>query len=197
MVAATGVWSKRIAEANERHGREVNGPGMAAASVVLVAVCGLGLKYKLQILREAMDFFVSAAHQRTAEATRRWDSAASTTGPASFASRCGASNADRASSARFAHERERQKEQAQRAWERAREHMHIRGCKTEDGLEKHRALLNIHRDASKAEVKQAYYTAAKRYHPDSVGAVDGSVSNFAELKVAYDTLIRHARPSEG
>ena len=48
----TGVWSKRIAEANERRGGEQHVVGMAAGSMVLVAVCALGFRVKLQVLRQ-------------------------------------------------------------------------------------------------------------------------------------------------
>ena len=45
----TGVWSKRIKEANESNGLQP-GAAMACAMGILCGVIGLGLKYKLRML---------------------------------------------------------------------------------------------------------------------------------------------------
>lgn len=48
-------------------------------------------------------------------------------------------------------------------------------------------LLGVDRGASKADVKKAYFVAAKKYHPD-VNSSDGAKEKFAELNEAYETL---------
>lgn len=45
-------------------------------------------------------------------------------------------------------------------------------------------ILGVERDASQAEIKQAYRSLAQQLHPDK----GGEESAFADLSVAYDTL---------
>jgi len=218
MVAQTGVWSKRIAEANERRGSELNGGAMAGGCAVLVAVCALGWRLKLQMVREfgsEVLWHVHGARVAAAEEVVRrgakgrgfdhqqgfgprsagWDEymrstaaggddAAGTHGPGDWQEQW-----FRQATGERTAEETRRREQARRfrAREQARRHAATDGG-SGAALERYRALLGVRRGASKAEVKQAYYQAAKRHHPDT--SAQGSTAQFAELKVAFDTLAR-------
>ena len=48
-------------------------------------------------------------------------------------------------------------------------------------------ILNIPRNASKSDIKKAYFQSAKKYHPD-VNKEEGAKEKFAELNEAYETL---------
>lgn len=48
-------------------------------------------------------------------------------------------------------------------------------------------ILGISRDASQSEIKKAYRTKAKVYHPDINASVDAQ-SKMKQINVAYDTL---------
>ena len=52
-----------------------------------------------------------------------------------------------------------------------------------------RELLGVRAGCSRAELKTAYYAAAKQHHPDSATAAG---ADFARLKDAYDELLPHA-----
>ena len=52
-----------------------------------------------------------------------------------------------------------------------------------------RELLGVRAGCSRAELKEAYYAAAKVHHPDSATAAG---ADFARLKDAYDELLPHA-----
>jgi DnaJ-class molecular chaperone len=49
-------------------------------------------------------------------------------------------------------------------------------------------VLGVARTASEKEIKSAYRTLAKRYHPDSAKGTHGAKEKFAEIGVAYDIL---------
>ena len=48
--------------------------------------------------------------------------------------------------------------------------------------------LNVKRDASQEEIKQAFKTLAKKYHPDVNQGDEQSETKFKEISEAYDTL---------
>ena len=48
-------------------------------------------------------------------------------------------------------------------------------------------VLGVSRDASQEEIKKAYRTLAKKYHPD-VSTDPNATEKFAEIQVAYDCL---------
>ena len=49
-------------------------------------------------------------------------------------------------------------------------------------------ILGVNRTASQQEIKKAFYTASKKYHPDVVGSNVASANKFLEVKEAYDIL---------
>ncbi|KAL3079037.1 hypothetical protein niasHS_014819 [Heterodera schachtii] len=51
-------------------------------------------------------------------------------------------------------------------------------------------ILNVPPTASKEEIKNAYFTLSKKYHPDVIGAVDSELfaQKFMEVKEAYEVL---------
>jgi hypothetical protein len=218
----TGVWSKQIKEANERRGGDLNSPAMAGACLVLVAVCGIGFRLKLQMIREfgrEVLWHVHGARVAVAEETvrrgakgRGFDpSAGSGFGPrsagwdeymrSSAAGMHGPSGQTRwqdewfgedARSGRTAEENHRR---AQASGFRAREEARRRAADGSSGgddaeAEDFRALLGVGPGATKAELKRAYYQAAKRHHPDA--NAQANTQSFAELKVAFDRLSQRA-----
>src|SRR5438105_11500418 len=55
--------------------------------------------------------------------------------------------------------------------------------------------LGLHPGSSEEQIKRAYRTLAKRYHPDSAG--EAALPRFLAIQAAYDMLtgtIRHPRP---
>uniref|UniRef100_A0A914ZK82 J domain-containing protein n=1 Tax=Parascaris univalens TaxID=6257 RepID=A0A914ZK82_PARUN len=54
----------------------------------------------------------------------------------------------------------------------------------------HYEVLGVRRDASLKEIKNAFYTLSKKYHPDVAGSSVSSASttNFMVIKDAYDVL---------
>merc|ERR1719217_1923790 len=48
--------------------------------------------------------------------------------------------------------------------------------------------LGVPKDASKSDVKKAYYKKAKQYHPDTNGGDTAAEKKFAELTEAYEVL---------
>lgn len=180
----TGVWSKRIAEANEKRGQD-QGFAMAMGSLVLVAVCGLGFKYKVQVLRDFSKELIWHVHgQRVVgarEGLRRGQRGRGFDPKHGFGPRdAGFAEAER--DARQAHAR-------YRARERARRDAQARS-NGEETLERHRNLLGVSRGASKSELKAAYYAAAKQHHPDANDRANSE--RFAQVKTAYDVLRNQA-----
>jgi hypothetical protein len=49
----------------------------------------------------------------------------------------------------------------------------------------HYGVLGVNKNATIKEIKEAYYTKSKQYHPDNS---DGNARQFLELKQAYDIL---------
>ena len=175
----TGVWSRRMQEANERQGF-VPGGGMVAACVILCSVIGLGFRLKLQVARSFLNDFVQDAYVNRVDKARR-------------AAGRNAGGGGRTSSSDFEQER---------AYERARQQAHQQAHQRTAGgaaaggskLDQHRTLLQVSRGASRGELKNAYYAAVRRCHPDAVGgAADSAGSQMAALKLAHDTLAREAR----
>ena len=188
----TGEWSKRMQEAAERNGGDLPAGGMAGASLVLVAVCGLGFRLKLQVLRMFASEIVWHVHGRRVASARA-------------ASRGGA----KASGGHSEHH-------DHQSWSgrfRASHQAAASAASDDDVFERHRRLLGVRRGASKRELKQAYYAAAKQHHPDAVASracssSSGSCSSsssaepptaarsaslrFAALKAAHDALAREA-----
>ena len=66
----TGIWSRRMEEANKRQGF-VPGGGMVAACVILASVIGLGFRLKLQVAKMFLNDFVQHAYVDRVENARR------------------------------------------------------------------------------------------------------------------------------
>ncbi|MFB5674174.1 DnaJ domain-containing protein [Paenibacillus terreus] len=49
-------------------------------------------------------------------------------------------------------------------------------------------LLDVSRDASAAEIKQAYRKLAKKHHPDTNQGSEEAVQRFKQIHEAYETL---------
>ena len=170
----TGVWSKRIKEANESNGLQP-GPAMACAMGILCGVIGLGLKYKLRMLAMFAREVTWNVHGRRVEEAQR-----------AFARN------QKARYDRAYRQRERQSTSSSRDWDPGW-HFNARSRTAEEeaALAQCRELLGVQRGARKAELKAAYYRAAKRLHPDSGNTPSGGAASgelFAKLKSAYDTL---------
>ena len=171
----TGVWSKRIKEANGP-----NGPSnaMAWVGVVLVGVMGLGFQVKIRALRmfmaEAYEFFGNNYRQRVRqgmEAERR------------YAARHGRG---------FEYSRNYEQERANFDRQRAQFHheqQQRRADFASGSLHASRELLGVRAGCSRSELKAAYYALAKQHHPDSATTAG---ADFARLKDAYDELLPHA-----
>lgn len=52
-------------------------------------------------------------------------------------------------------------------------------------------VLGVSHDASEAEIKTAYKTLAKKYHPDVTGASPEAASRMQEINAAYDEIVNH------
>ena len=50
-------------------------------------------------------------------------------------------------------------------------------------------ILNIKKDASKSEIKRAYRSLVKKWHPDMNTGDPGAEERFKEIQQAYDFLI--------
>jgi hypothetical protein len=191
----TGVWSKHIEAANERHGT----PGFAlgAASIVLFAVTGLGFRLKLKLLRSVLSEFKDVLSGKAmwgpAPRIRRY--AQNGRRDHTFRQARDTSDERREEAWRHAEEQRRRFEEQRRAssGEPGGGRHHHRGptVDSETALERHRAALGVRRGCSRADLKAAYYRQAKLLHPDASG-VGGSAPNsgedFARLKAAYDAL---------
>ena len=58
----------------------------------------------------------------------------------------------------------------------------------EAGLDRHRAVLGVTRRSSPREIKEAFYRAARRTHPDTDRDNPHAAQKFAEVQRAYETL---------
>ena len=217
----TGVWSKRIQEANDRRGGYPQGPAMGWACLVLVAVCGLGIRVKMQVFRMFASEMLWHVHgervataQKAAQAGMRgrgfdtqhgfgprakgWDeymrSTAASGDDAAGTHGAGESHWQEqwfSSGAGTSEQQERHKENARRQHFRARaESQRASASHYELGMDHHRKLLGVRRGASRAELKAAYYKAAKQHHPDA--NAQSSSEQFASLKLAYEALKQEA-----
>ena len=183
----TGVWSKRIKEANGP-----NGPSnaMAWVGVVLVGVMGLGFQVKIRALRmfmtEAYEFFGNDYRQRVRqgmEAERRYSARHGRGFEYSRNYEQERSKFDQQHRANFEQQRAQFHEQQQ---QQRRAGV---GSAATGSLHASRELLGVRAGCSRAELKTAYYAAAKVHHPDSATAAG---ADFARLKDAYDELLPHA-----
>ena len=57
-------------------------------------------------------------------------------------------------------------------------------------------ILNIKRDASKSEIRRAYRSLVKEWHPDINPDDPGAEEHFKEIQQAYDFLINEEPPSD-
>uniref|UniRef100_A0A7E4UU35 J domain-containing protein n=1 Tax=Panagrellus redivivus TaxID=6233 RepID=A0A7E4UU35_PANRE len=48
--------------------------------------------------------------------------------------------------------------------------------------------LGVSQSATSADIKKAFFTLSKKYHPDVTGSNDAATKKFVALKEAYDTL---------
>ena len=165
----TGIWSKRIAAANEERGGPAN--GMAWVGVILVGIMGLGFQVKVRALR----MFMAEAYEYVSTDYRR-------------RVREGMEAERRRSGRSFEQERAHFHEQRQ---QRERWRAGFEGAPGGSTLDESRALLGVTAAANRSDLKAAYYARAKQHHPDSARATSSSES-FARLKAAYDELLPHA-----
>ena len=52
-------------------------------------------------------------------------------------------------------------------------------------------VLGLKQGASEEEVKKAYKTLAKKYHPDVTGNDPAAAQKMQEINSAYDAIINH------
>ena len=52
-------------------------------------------------------------------------------------------------------------------------------------------VLGLRQGASEEEVKKAYKTLAKKYHPDVTGNDPAAAKKMQEINTAYDAIINH------
>ena len=52
-------------------------------------------------------------------------------------------------------------------------------------------ILGLKQGASEEEVKKAYKTLAKKYHPDVTGNDPAAAQKMQEINSAYDAIINH------
>ena len=57
-------------------------------------------------------------------------------------------------------------------------------------------ILNIKKDASKSEIKKAYRSLVKKWHPDRNPDDSGAEERFKEIQQAYDLLIDEKNDSD-
>lgn len=58
----------------------------------------------------------------------------------------------------------------------------------EEAMADYYELLDVSRDASAAEIKQAYRKLAKKHHPDTNQGSEEAVQKFKQIHEAYETL---------
>ena len=190
----TGVWSKRIAEANERRGGQPQGLGLAYASIVLCAVVGLGLRVKLRTIRMLSSQFYEEVYVERVRKAQRAQSAGRRFDPRRGFGHDSSSQQKSGSGGRA--ERHEQQQQQWNQWQRHKS----TPLEKASTMESYRALLGVRRGATKRELKNAYYLAAKRLHPDTAdsgGKQDDAESTHGErfkaVKIAYDALLQNAQ----
>lgn len=54
--------------------------------------------------------------------------------------------------------------------------------------ENHYEVLGLKRDATQAEIKNAYFKLSKIYHPDKISATDENLAKFRAIITAYEVL---------
>ena len=204
----TGVWSKQIAAANERSGQSINANGMLGASVVLVAVTGLGLRLKLRLIREVVRDFVEVLNGGTgsffnvtgstyrapwySHKRKPWMGKPQYEQPRSSAG--GGSSRQQHEAWREHVRRQQQQQQQGQRQQGQRQQQQQQRVDPDGALASHRALLGVRAGCSRAELKKAYYQKAKEQHPDASGQRGGDAEDFKRLKAAYDTLRVDAPP---
>ncbi|KAI1699621.1 dnaJ domain-containing protein [Ditylenchus destructor] len=57
-------------------------------------------------------------------------------------------------------------------------------------------VLGLKKECSQEEIKNAFYTLSKKYHPDVAGSDSQSAQKFLEVKDAYDTLKDEDKPQK-
>ena len=210
----TGVWSKRINEANERSGQSMNSAGMVAGMTTLCFVIGLGFRMKLQMIRNFAGELYDVVHgdrvRMAQEAVRRGATSRHFDPKHGFRTQSTQHEAgqhDRQRRQQHQHQQQQQQQQQEQQRRRQQEqqtywrHANERreqawaNAATSDVLDRYRKILGVHAGATKSELKAAYYAAAKRHHPDAGGSTvarSTSGEEFTQLKLAYDTLRRRA-----
>ena len=54
-------------------------------------------------------------------------------------------------------------------------------------------MLNLPVNASTQDIKNCYYTLAKKYHPDANGSSSEAYKKFQEINEAYEVLSDHKK----
>lgn len=55
----------------------------------------------------------------------------------------------------------------------------------------HYEVLGLDKDASLADIKNAYFELSKKYHPDRIAATDQNLTKFREITAAYEVLSKY------
>lgn len=52
----------------------------------------------------------------------------------------------------------------------------------------HYEVLGVQKDATQAEIKNAFFELSKIYHPDRIAATDENLAKFRAITTAYEVL---------